>query len=249
MPGTTTARQNETAVSTGLTLAAAVIGVFFVLQIAAVFAYRWSNWSLVTAPLLAASINWLYVGLFIVAHDCMHGSLAPGHPRINRAVGQFCVALYAGFDFADLREKHFLHHRYSGTADDPDFDPQTPQAFWSWYWRFMGRYMSSRQPLFFTILIVLCTVLGADAANIAAFIVAPALASTLQLFYFGTYLPHRPSAEPFIDEHRARSSNFDWLLSLLTCFHFGYHHEHHVSPGTPWWRLPGIHAAAISKRR
>jgi beta-carotene ketolase (CrtW type) len=23
----------------------------------------------------------------------------------------------------------------------------------------------------------------------------------------------------------------------LSCYFFGYHFEHHDSPGTPWWRL------------
>ncbi|MFA9473554.1 MAG: fatty acid desaturase [Filomicrobium sp.] len=31
-------------------------------------------------------------------------------------------------------------------------------------------------------------------------------------------------------------------MSLLTCFHFGYHHEHHLQPDVPWWRLPDAHA-------
>ena len=46
---------------------------------------------------------------------------------------------------------------------------------------------------------------------------------------------------------------FDWLrlirsegigprtfLSLLSCFHFGYHHEHHRAPWIAWWRLPAF---------
>ena len=28
-------------------------------------------------------MTWLYVGLFITAHDAMHGSLSPRHPRLN----------------------------------------------------------------------------------------------------------------------------------------------------------------------
>jgi beta-carotene ketolase (CrtW type) len=68
----------------------------------------------------------------------------------------------------------------------------------------------------------------------------PALLSSLQLFYFGTYLPHRPGPDAFTDHHRARSNGYSEWLSLLTCFHFGYHHEHHRAPGEPWWRLPTV---------
>ncbi|WP_201448975.1 hypothetical protein [Sinorhizobium medicae] len=48
---------------------------------------------------------------------------------------------------------------------------------------------------------------------------------------FGTYRPHRVGHIPFADKHRARSNEFSPLLSLLTCFHFGYHHEHHNALG------------------
>ncbi|HYD98464.1 MAG TPA: fatty acid desaturase, partial [Alphaproteobacteria bacterium] len=30
------------------------------------------------------------------------------------------------------------------------------------------------------------------------------------------------------------------LVSLLTCYHFGHHHEHHLRPDVPWWRLPSL---------
>ena len=66
----------------------------------------------------------------------------------------------------------------------------------------------------------------------------PALLSSVQLFYFGTFRPHRHDDSPFADDHNARSNGFGWLASLLSCFHFGYHHEHHLAPQVPWWRLP-----------
>jgi beta-carotene ketolase (CrtW type) len=71
----------------------------------------------------------------------------------------------------------------------------------------------------------------------------PADFLSFQLFYFGTYLPHRHEDEPFGDRHNARSNDFSWPVSLLTCFHFGYHHEHHEHPREPWWRLPATRAA------
>jgi hypothetical protein len=41
--------------------------------------------------------------------------------------------------------------------------------------------------------------------------------------------------------HNARSSSMPIWLSLLTCYHFGYHWEHHEYPYVPWcacgWRL------------
>ena len=53
------------------------------------------------------------------------------------------------------------------------------------------------------------------------------------------WLPHRPGHDAFPDRHNARSSRISDPVSLLTCFHFGgYHHEHHLHPSVPWWRLP-----------
>lgn len=80
--------------------------------------------------------------------------------------------------------------------------------------------------------------LGVPVANLLLLWALPAIASSVQLFLFGTWLPHRPGGADFADAHRARSTGFPWIVSLLTCFHFGYHHEHHRSPHVPWWRLP-----------
>lgn len=226
---------------TGLTLAVLVIAGWAVLHVGCALFYEWSAWSWFTAPLLAALISWLYVGLFIVAHDAMHGSLAPGRPALNRAFGRLCVGLYAGFDFDLLTRNHHRHHRRAGTGEDPDFDDRPPHRFWPWYTTFMVKYATVRQPLFFSAVFALYVfVLGADPLNVAAFVFIPALASSLQLFYFGTYLPHRPGRDTFTDEHRTRSLELGWWLSLLACFHFGYHHEHHLKPGAPWWRLPAV---------
>ncbi|MEO1265510.1 MAG: fatty acid desaturase, partial [Pseudomonadota bacterium] len=77
-------------------------------------------------------------------------------------------------------------------------------------------------------------------ANIMTFLTVPAIVSSIQLFTFGTYLPHKPADPAFTDRHRSRSNDYPWLVSLLTCFHFGYHHEHHAVPDAPWWRLPDV---------
>jgi beta-carotene ketolase (CrtW type) len=232
----------------GLALAAAIIVAWLALHIHAMWVYSWSASSWITAPLLAAALTWLYVGLFIIAHDCMHGSLAPFRPAINRAVGKVVLFIYAGFDFDALSRKHHLHHRHSGTEGDPDFDATPPHGFWHWYWKFMREYFSRRELLIVTAAVwTYVGLLGVPLVNVLVFWALPALLSSLQLFTFGTYLPHVPGADAFADRHRARTSRLGWGLSLLTCFHFGYHHEHHASPATPWWRLPDVHALAARR--
>jgi beta-carotene ketolase (CrtW type) len=191
------------------------------------------------APILIALQTWLSVGLFIVAHDAFHGSLAPGRPLVNRVVGGLCLLIYAGFWFDRLLPKHHAHHASPGTADDPDFHAERPGAFWPWYARFFRQYFGWRELAWVSLVSALyILVLGAQLANVWLFWAAPALLSSLQLFAFGTWLPHR-AGEDFPDHHRARSSRHPAWLSLLTCFHFGgFHHEHHTHPHLPWWRLP-----------
>jgi len=222
----------------GLGLAAAIIGGWIGVLVLAVYGYQWSGWSVIQAPLIIALQTWLSVGLFIVAHDAMHGSLAPGRPRTNAAIGSFALLIYAGFSFRRLRPAHHAHHAAPGTEEDPDFHAGAPRSFLPWFWRFFRTYFGWRELAVLTV-IVGCAVfgLGAPVLNLLVFWAVPALLSALQLFIFGTWLPHRQTDRAFEDRHNARSSGFGTTLSLLTCFHFGHHHEHHLQPATPWWRL------------
>jgi beta-carotene ketolase (CrtW type) len=229
----------------GLGLAAAIIAAWLGMHVWAVFFYAWTPVSVALAPVVVAALCWLYVGLFIIAHDCMHGSLVPFSPGLNRAVGRLCLLLYAGFDYDRLNREHHRHHRHAGTGEDPDFSVAHAQSFWLWYADFFLHYVSWREILVISAIVwFYLLVLGAPLANLLAFWSLPAILSSVQLFYFGTYLPHRPTAVPFTDRHRTHSNDYPLWLSLLTCFHFGYHHAHHASPSTPWWRLPEVHREA-----
>lgn len=232
-------QQRQTAV--GLSLATLIVLAFVALHVVSVFVLPWSGATLLAAALLVPVLTWLSVGLFIVAHDAMHGSLAPGRPGVNLFWGRLTLLLYAGFWMDRLSPKHFDHHRHVGTARDPDFHAPHPTRFWPWYASFMRRYFGWREALVITAVVwTYVLLLGADVRNVLLFWALPAILSSLQLFAFGTYLPHRHDEQPFADRHNSRTNDFGWLASLLTCFHFGYHHEHHLSPGTPWWRLPEV---------
>ncbi|TFI56668.1 beta-carotene ketolase [Sphingomonas parva] len=236
--------QRQTAIGLGLT--AAIVGAWAALHVYAVFFFPLAKGGVPAAALLVALLCWLDVGLFIVAHDCMHGSLAPGRPKLNRAVGRLALALYAGFSFDRLRPKHFEHHRRPGTAHDPDFSVSHKSRFWGWYAAFFRQYFGLRELAVLSLLVAIYLLLGAPYPNLLLFWATPAILSSLQLFLFGTYLPHRPGAGRFPDRHRARSNGYGTLASLLSCFHFGYHHEHHLAPQLPWWRLPAERARRLS---
>lgn len=222
----------------GLVLAVIVLSAWLGLGYFALVHVRWNVWW-PAAPVVIAVQCWLYVGLFIVAHDAIHGTLAPAMPAVNRAAGRLFVLLYAGFDFDCLARSHHAHHRHSGTEQDPDFDAAHPNAFLPWFLNFFRRYFGLREwAVLAAASLVMAVALGDRAPLMLPFWALPSLMSAVQLFYFGTYLPHRHEAVPFVDGHRARGTALAWLPSLLTCFHFGHHHTHHARPWVPWWRLP-----------
>lgn len=239
LPGDRARRQTVVGVALALLLITAWAG----LQGYALFVHQWSALDLLLVPLLLATLCWLDVGLFIVAHDAIHGSLAPTHRRLNRALGALCLLLYAGFLIRRFEGRHHQHHRTPGTAADPDFHLQG-RRFWPWYGRFMWQYTGVTELLGVAAMSALLTLgLGASFERVMLFWAGPALLSSLQLFAFGTWLPHRLGAGDdggFADRHRARSNAYGPFASLLSCFHFGYHHEHHLQPGAPWWRLPAV---------
>jgi beta-carotene/zeaxanthin 4-ketolase len=236
----------------GIAATAAMIGTWLIVHIWAMISFEISAATWMLVPAIFALQCWLSVGMFIVAHDAMHGSLAPGRPKLNSAIGAFVLFLYAGFAWRILRDAHFDHHRHAGTAHDPDFHADDPHNFWPWYAQFLRRYFGWQSGAYvWTVVLTYYFILDVPPENILFLYGMPAILSSLQLFYFGTYRPHRHLADPqssFADRHNARTDNFGTLKSLFSCFHFGYHHEHHLSPNIPWWGLPARFAAGQKYR-
>lgn len=171
----------------------------------------------------------LYTGLFITAHDAMHGTVS-SHKGLNNAIGQICTALYAAFPFKRLYQKHHEHHRHVHTSADPDFHEG---GFWKWYFNFMKEYLSWQQILIMALTFNVLKLWFSE-LNLVLFWVLPSLLSTIQLFYFGTWLPHHGEHQNI---HQSGTQKKNHLLAFLSCYFFGYHYEHHDSPGIPWWRL------------
>jgi beta-carotene ketolase (CrtW type) len=200
----------------------------------------------VPAPLLLLAVGgraFLQTGLFIVGHDAMHGSLLPQAPLWNDRLGRLALALYAGLPWQRCRRNHRLHHQNPASASDPDHHGGVRFGVVGWYASFLATYL---RPLPLAILLAAWLLTLAIAsphtahplANLLLFWTLPLLISSLQLFVFGTYLPHRTSPQRSNDSHRAASLPWSTALSLLACFHFGYHWEHHHTPSLPWYRLP-----------
>lgn len=185
--------------------------------------------------------TFLSTGLFITAHDAMHASVFPSNHKINHLIGSVAVTLYGFFSYKELLKKHWLHHAYPASEKDPDFHEPGKENFGAWYLFFMSRYGSWKAMVYWTVTYnFLSQVLHLSHFNLLVFWVIPCILSSLQLFYFGTYLTHKEPAEGYTNPYRTRSNSFSYFLSFLTCYHFGYHEEHHRYPHIPWWRLPAV---------
>ena len=233
-------RRRQTVVALAIT--AAIVAAWLSLHVFAVW-FLDAPAHPVVAALCLIGLTWLSVGLFIIAHDAMHGAVVPGAPRANRAIGTLALMLYAGFSFRRMIVQHMRHHRSPGTDDDPDFAHGGPVR---WYASFVLHYFGWREFWVLGSATILYALILGDRWPYVLFWAVPSILASIQLFVFGTWLPHRADDHaPFADGHNARSPAMSDTLSLLTCYHFGgYHHEHHLHPGVPWWRLPGTRARA-----
>ena len=177
---------------------------------------------------------YLFTGLFITAHDSMHGTLS-SNKRLNILFGQVSTFLFACMSYNRLIKNHMRHHRYPGTDKDPDFSNGS-QKFFIWWGLFMWRYTTILQILLIGIIFNILKFWFND-MNILMFWVLPAVLSTFQLFFFGTYLPHKRPHEKNMLPHNARTQRRNHLWAMLSCYFFGYHFEHHENPRIPWWQL------------
>jgi beta-carotene/zeaxanthin 4-ketolase len=177
---------------------------------------------------------YLFTGLFITAHDAMHGSLS-ANKYINKFFGRLTSFLFAGLSFKKLFKNHFRHHKSPALEDDPDFYTGS-QNFFIWWGVFLLRYVSVFQILIMAAIFNLLKIFFNE-ASIWFFWVIPAVLSTLQLFYFGTYQPHKKPHSHSMEPHKARTQKTNHLWAMISCYFFGYHFEHHDSPKTPWWQL------------
>jgi len=199
------------------------ISLFFLLQLE----ISWTNPMVYLAILVQTH---LYTGLFITAHDAMHG-LVSSNKKVNHAIGWFSALLFSYNFYWKLFPKHHEHHRHVATDKDPDY--HSSNNFVIWYFSFVKQYVTIWQILLMAVSFNILK-LFLPTENLIVFWMLPAILSTLQLFFFGTYLPHRGESE---NQHHSSSQSKNHLWSFLSCYFFGYHFEHHDSPGTPWWRL------------
>jgi beta-carotene ketolase (CrtW type) len=175
----------------------------------------------------------LYTGLFITSHDAIHGVVSPGNSKLNHGIGWVCATLFAFNNYAVLRKKHHWHHDHVNTEKDPDVHQGN---FFIWWFKFMWQYVTWQQVLAMAITYNVLK-LWLPMENLIVYWEVPAILSTLQLFFFGTYLPHRGEHAPE-NKTQSRSQKRNHVWAFISCYFFGYHYEHHAHPYLAWWKLP-----------
>ena len=185
--------------------------------------------------------TFLNTGLFITAHDAMHGLICPFQQRLNDSIGCVAVTLYGLFPYNKLKQRHLLHHHFPATHLDPDYHDGVHTSFFSWYEQFMSKYMSWQQ-LWKLLLMVLGLIFVGQVSwlNLILGWGLPLILSSLQLFTFGTFFPHRRLKTDAENTHYIHSLNLSPFWSFVTCYNFGYHWEHHQYPHLPWWQLSPV---------
>ena len=178
--------------------------------------------------------TWLFTGLFITAHDSMHGTISANR-KLNNVIGFSATLLFAGMWYPMLIKKHKMHHVNPGTALDPDYYTGK-QNFFIWWFSFMKSYVTIWQILIMAGLFNLGLLFFSEIQLIVLWII-PSILATFQLFYFGTYLPHRLPHTTEMGIYKSRTLKKNHLWAMLSCYFFGFHYEHHASPQTPWWKL------------
>ncbi len=177
---------------------------------------------------------YLYTGLFITGHDAMH-RLVSENSTVNKIIGNIATNLFAALSYKRLVRNHFMHHKFPGTEKDPDYCMKS-QNFFVWFFTFMYRYTTIIQLVVMGIVFNVLKIWFTE-INIWLFWVTPAFLGAIQLFFFGTYLPHRKPHEDKMEPHKARTQKKNHVWAMLSCYFFGYHFEHHDDVKVPWWQL------------
>ena len=121
----------------GLVIAITIVGLWFVsLVLLLNYQISWSN------PLVYLGIliqMHLYTGLFITAHDAMHG-LVSSNKKLNNIIGWMTALLFSYNFYNRLFPKHHEHHRFVATSQDPDYHDS--DNFFVWYFSFIKQYVT-----------------------------------------------------------------------------------------------------------
>jgi omega-6 fatty acid desaturase (delta-12 desaturase) len=240
---------------------------FQLLDTALPFAALWAlmAWSLDKAPwlslLLAVPAGGLFIRLFIIQHDCGHGSFFRS-PAANNALGSVLGVLTL-FPYGYWRRTHAIHHASSGNLDARelgDIDTLTVREYlalsrWGrfryhrfpfdipWTWKREWTSVLATNVAIAAVAGGLCALVGWQTFLVVQLAIVMVAGPTgVWLFYvqhqFEETYWERDDAWSFYRAGAHGSSFYD-LPRVLHWFtgNIGYHHIHHLSSRIPNYRL------------
>jgi beta-carotene ketolase (CrtW type) len=224
-----------------LGLSNVTLGALFLAAIPAAFALVHAHpWAMVlTIPVNAC----VFTGLFIFAHEAIHGTLVPEFPALGHVLGRLFATVYALVDYDLLRANHWKHHGHVASDADPDFDPSGRLLVHGF--RFMRRYLRWYSVPLLALVGHLLGQAGYSAAMIGAY-VAPVLLSTLVVFTVGIHLVHHPvllARHAGGDPQRSVCIDLGRVGSALVILNFNVHWNHHAHPRLSWRELGAMREA------
>lgn len=221
--------------------------------------------------------GWLVISLVIhgmsnFMHEGIHGTLFR-NKRLDRLFG-FVMGAPSMFTVTAYGVNHLLHHKYTGTKDDPDDihnftdDPRRLSLIY-YLWLFFGMTfylgrvayvaLTHATPVERRRIVTERLILTVAAAALFAaawwygFLWVVLQVWIIPLAFAAFYGNVRGWAEHMLTQPghpltETRTVTSNPLFSFLN-INLNYHLEHHLFPGVPWYNLPKVHRILLDDYR
>jgi fatty acid desaturase len=202
--------------------------------------------------------------LAIFMHEAAHYRLFKNR-RLNEVIGEVFLAWPITVTLRGYRNSHLAHHRHVNTREDPDWEdgskedyrfPKTKNqmtyalirnfigfGFWSEFSETAKSKEFNHIPLSLRIsqVVAYVAIIGSSIVFtfwklLILYWLVPAFTSLIFILYLRTIAEHYGLAT----DTRNTIGTF-WERTLLAPYNVGFHLDHHLYPGVPWYNLRKLH--------
>jgi fatty acid desaturase len=202
--------------------------------------------------------------LAIFMHEAAHYRLFKNR-RLNEFIGEVFLAWPITVTLKGYRNSHLAHHQHVNTKEDPDWEdgskedyrfPKTKNqmtyalirnfigfGFWSEFSETAKSKEFNHIPLSLKIgqraayVVIICSsIVFSFWKLLILYWLVPAFTALIFILYFRTIAEHYGLAT----DTRNTIGTF-WERTLLAPYNVGFHLDHHLHPGVPWYNLRKLH--------